>query len=1265
MVAVKLKRIIFIILLLLLGLFRIEKANPETIYVDDDGGGDFTRISDAISAASPGDTVYVYEGVYNESIAIDKNIKLIGERNGTIINCQNGNHAIIINSDSVSIEGFTIVGSSDGYFGIYLPNRDNCEIKNCNFSFLYGGVYIFRGKNILVAENIFYNNSYAISGVGFRDSIIKENYFIGNRKGILLGANTINNTIFYNTFISNLQDAYDESIMNNWSHLNVGNYWDKYSGADADGDGIGDAPYPIEPPIKGNFDFYPLMEEYGGIDIFPPDIVDLRAIPLIQEPGKEVNITCNILDKEGVSSAIINITTPEGNYINESLININSTNAYYFVISFEKKGVYNYYVWTEDVNNNSRKSSIKNFIIAFPPSANFTFQPEEPTDLDNITFNASNSYDIDGYIVNYTWNFGDGSVGYGKFVEHRYSDDGKYKVKLTVYDNDGAFSIIEKEINVSNIIPFVNFTFEPDSPTVWEEIRFYDLSYDLDGSIKIWEWDFGDGTNISGGKEEHKNPKHSYRRNGIFNVTLTVYDDDYAKNTTIKQITVNDFSSPSIENLFAYPNPQEVGEEVNISCNIFDDVEVVEAKINITFPNGGYINESMLSGEKYYYKIQCHQPGNHTFFIFTKDASNNSNTSEILTFTIIVQPEPPSMENVTFPASGQYGLPLNISCFVHDNVEVKEVKIVFSFGNFSMSGITDDKGNGIYYYNSTFDIGLHTFFIYAVDVNDFFNISGNYSFEIVDTLPPEIENIGFEEIVEAGEVNVSCSVFDNRGVREVRININGVERIMSNYGNTFYIKENLSSGNYTFYILAEDLSNNTNQTTPFNFIVTYFPVAIDDYATTDEDTPVIIAILANDYDIDGTINASSVTITQNPSYGNVTVNANGTVTYIPSANYHGSDSFKYKVKDNSNAWSNEAWVNITISSVNDEPFADFECTPSNPKVNETVLFIDLSYDVDGFVVNWTWNFGDGSIAYEKNASHKYNESGEYNVILKVIDNEGKNSTISKEIYVGEVLFAEFMVINENPCSKEEIIFVDLSQGTTSWLWDFGDGSISYERNPKHIYQIGSYYNVTLIVSDGSKNASVSKIIQVATKIEIVKNEKNVVNYLPWFGEEKNASQIAEIIGSDIMPVGSVIAKWNVSKGGFDSYVVGISPPSYDFMVSPYDVIVLRVAKSGYFIEKAFPIENRFVNVTKNEKNVVNHFCWSAFYSINASQIAEIIGSDIMPVGSVIAKWNVSKGGFDSYVVGISPPSYDFMVYPGDAVVLRVEKSGEFLIEVRK
>ena len=75
------------------------------------------------------------------------------------------------------------------------------------------------------------------------------------------------------------------------------------------------------------------------------------------------------------------------------------------------------------------------------------------------------------------------------------------------------------------------------------------------------------------------------------------------------------------------------------------------------------------------------------------------------------------------------------------------------------------------------------------------------------------------------------------------------------------------------------------------------PVAVDDAATTAEDTAVTINVLANDSDPDGALVPGTVTIAGQPANGSVVVNADGTVTYTPDANYNGADSFSYTVTD--------------------------------------------------------------------------------------------------------------------------------------------------------------------------------------------------------------------------------------------------------------------------------------------------------------------------------------------------------------------------------
>ena len=94
------------------------------------------------------------------------------------------------------------------------------------------------------------------------------------------------------------------------------------------------------------------------------------------------------------------------------------------------------------------------------------------------------------------------------------------------------------------------------------------------------------------------------------------------------------------------------------------------------------------------------------------------------------------------------------------------------------------------------------------------------------------------------------------------------------------------------------------------------PVARADSATTSEDTVVNIAVLANDTDIDdSTLSISAVT---QGSLGTVSINADSTLRYVPTANANGHDSFTYTVRDAAGLTST-ATVDVTVNAVNDAP----------------------------------------------------------------------------------------------------------------------------------------------------------------------------------------------------------------------------------------------------------------------------------------------------------------------------------------------------------
>src|SRR5207247_1407256 len=91
---------------------------------------------------------------------------------------------------------------------------------------------------------------------------------------------------------------------------------------------------------------------------------------------------------------------------------------------------------------------------------------------------------------------------------------------------------------------------------------------------------------------------------------------------------------------------------------------------------------------------------------------------------------------------------------------------------------------------------------------------------------------------------------------------------------------------FTFKANDGSLASNVATVTITVTAVNDAPVANADAATTAEDTPVTIAVLGNDTDVDGdTLSVSGVSA---PSHGSVIANADGTITYTPAANYNGA-----------------------------------------------------------------------------------------------------------------------------------------------------------------------------------------------------------------------------------------------------------------------------------------------------------------------------------------------------------------------------------------
>lgn len=176
------------------------------------------------------------------------------------------------------------------------------------------------------------------------------------------------------------------------------------------------------------------------------------------------------------------------------------------------------------------------------PVAGFVFSPTSGSAPLTVTFDASASYDSDGSIVGYSWNFGDGATGSGRVTGHTYTGNGTFTIRLTVTDNEGKTGSATKSITIVKVNdpPVAEFSFSPTTGIFPLSVTFdASASWDPDGSIVQYSWDFGNGKTGSG-----QVVSNTYESSGTFSVRLTVRDNNNATATKIRTIEVLSLFQP-------------------------------------------------------------------------------------------------------------------------------------------------------------------------------------------------------------------------------------------------------------------------------------------------------------------------------------------------------------------------------------------------------------------------------------------------------------------------------------------------------------------------------------------------------------------------------------------------------------------------------------------------------------------------------------------------------------------------------------------------
>jgi PKD repeat protein len=175
-----------------------------------------------------------------------------------------------------------------------------------------------------------------------------------------------------------------------------------------------------------------------------------------------------------------------------------------------------------------------------PPVARFTYSPASPQPGQWVQFDASSSYDPDGHISSYQWDFdGNGTVdATGQVVYRQFATPGAYQVTLTVTDDKGATNTATQTVTVvlANQPPVARFTVSPAAPVVGSPVTFdASSSYDPDGSIVSYQWDLdGNGTVDQSGVTVTV----TYYTAASYTVTLYVTDNAGATGQVSKVVQV-------------------------------------------------------------------------------------------------------------------------------------------------------------------------------------------------------------------------------------------------------------------------------------------------------------------------------------------------------------------------------------------------------------------------------------------------------------------------------------------------------------------------------------------------------------------------------------------------------------------------------------------------------------------------------------------------------------------------------------------------------
>ncbi len=729
--------------------------------------------------------------------------------------------------------------------------------------------------------------------------------------------------------------------------------------------------------VQGRYsrsDYY----DYVVCDFVPPVISDVLQVPTSPLPYETVTVSANVTEPpeaSGVKNVTLWYTTDD---VWSFLDMVMQDGLWTAAIPGQSEGVnVRFFVEAFDNAGNSATTSIFDYTVIIPndpPVADFSESASTVYTGEVIYFDASGSYDPDGYIASYFWDFGDGNTGNAVTVEHAYVDDGSYNVTLTVTDNEGATNSAHATKTVLNRQPVASFTESAETVYVDDVISFNaSESYDPDGTIVSYHWDFGDGNTGNG-----VSVQHAYSQEGTYTVTLTVTDDDGAIGTVNATKTVLPEIIPNQNPVASFTESAEIvyiGESIFFDSSGSYDPDGYIVLYHWDFGDGNTGNGVTI-------QHAYSQEGTYTVTLTVTDDDGatdaDSATKTVLT-PIIPNKKPVASftesdeivytgESIYFAASGSYDTDGYIVSYHWD----------FGDGN---------TATGVTVHHAYADDGSYSVTLTVTD-NEGATDTDHATKTVLNRQPVAsfTETAGVVYTSETISFNASGSYDTDGTIVSYHWDFGD-----GNTGTGVSVNHSYpESGTYTVTLTVTDDDGATDTANATKTVLTPIipnkkPVASftesDEIVHTGES---IFFDSSGSYDTDGTIIAHLWDFGDEDTAVGVEVDH----AYEDDGTY----TVTLTVIDNNGATDSST---STKNVLNRPPLALFTENATTVSTGEVIHFdASGSYDTDGYIVSYHWDFGDENTTTGVTSFHAYSEDGNYTVTLTVTDDDGASTSES-------------------------------------------------------------------------------------------------------------------------------------------------------------------------------------------------------------------------------------------------------------------------------